>query len=110
MMFLKSKWQFTYFLSYVNICMKENIILRGGNNMRENVKWKGYEIVFFVISIIFLVLASINLLEITKFSQTIESLFYAIFLISMFIVTVRKSLFASILFLISGVLFFISIF
>lgn len=78
--------------------------------MRENVKWKGYEIVFFVISIIFLVLASINLLEVTKFSQNIESFFYSIFLISMFIVAMRKSLLASFLFLIGGVLFFISIF
>ncbi|MGO1314444.1 hypothetical protein [Staphylococcus equorum] len=92
--------------------MKENIIFRGVNNMREreNVKWKGYEIAFFIISIIFLFLASINLLGVTKFSQSVESVFYSIFLLSMFIVNLRKSLIISLLFLVAGVLFFISIF
>lgn len=77
--------------------------------MRDSVKWKSYEIVFLIISIVFLILASLNLLDITKFSENIQSLFYSIFLLAMFIVTVRKSTIVSILFLISGILFFISI-
>lgn len=78
--------------------------------MRGNVKWKGYEIVFGIISVIFLILASINLIGITHFSQSIESMFYALFLSSMFIVYVRKSCLISLLFLIAAILYFMSIF
>jgi Mn2+/Fe2+ NRAMP family transporter len=89
---------------------KANIIFRGVNNMKEKVQWKLYEIIFFVVAIIFLILASINLFQITHFSQTVESIFYAIFLFSMFIVYVRKSFLIALLPLIAGILFFLSIF
>lgn len=77
--------------------------------MKQSIKWKSYEIIALVISIIFLILASLNLLDVTKFSENIQSLFYSIFLLAMFVVTVRKSTIVSILFLVAGVLFFISI-
>lgn len=77
--------------------------------MKQNIKWQSYEIIALVISIIFLILASLNLLDVTKFKENIQSLFYSIFLLGMFVVTVRKSTIVSILFLIAGILFFISI-
>lgn len=77
--------------------------------MKQNIKWKSYEIIALIISIIFLILASLNLLDVTAFSENIQSLFYSIFLLGMFVVTVRKSTIVSILFLVAGILFFISI-
>lgn len=77
--------------------------------MKQNIKWQSYEIIALIISIIFLILASLNLLDVTKFKENIQSLFYSIFLLGMFVVTVRKSTIVSILFLIAGILFFISI-
>lgn len=77
--------------------------------MKQNIKWKSYEIIALIISIIFLILASLNLLDVTAFSENIQSLFYSIFLLGMFVVTVRKSIIVSILFLVAGILFFISI-
>ncbi|ERH35122.1 hypothetical protein [Staphylococcus equorum] len=77
--------------------------------MKQNIKWKSYEIIALIISIIFLILASLNLLDVTTFNENIQSLFYSIFLLGMFVVTVRKSTIVSILFLVAGILFFISI-
>lgn len=77
--------------------------------MKQNIKWKSYEIIALIISIIFLILASLNLLDVTTFNENIQSLFYSIFLLGMFVVTVRKSIIVSILFLVAGILFFISI-
>lgn len=96
----------SFYVSIVNGKINE---VKEEIHMKQNIKWKSYEIIALIISIIFLILASLNLLDVTTFNENIQSLFYSIFLLGMFVVTVRKSTIVSILFLVAGILFFISI-
>lgn len=77
--------------------------------MKINTDFKFYEIVFFIIAIIFIIITCLGLFEVIDFTYNFQNIFQAIFLISIGIGTIRKIKVAGILFIISGFLFIISV-
>lgn len=77
--------------------------------MKINTDFKFYEIVFFIIAIIFIIITCLGLFEVIDFTYNLQNIFQAIFLISIGIGTIRKIKVAGILFIISGFLFIISV-
>lgn len=77
--------------------------------MKINTDFKFYEIVFFIIAIIFIIITCLGLFEVIDFTYNLQNIFQAIFVISIGIGTIRKIKVAGILFIISGFLFIISV-
>ncbi|MEB7691190.1 hypothetical protein NGB41_12720 [Staphylococcus equorum] len=77
--------------------------------MKLNKDFKFYEVVFYIIAIIFIVINCLGLFEVFHFTDNVQNIFQAIFLISIGIGTIRKVKVPGILFIISGCLFIISI-
>ena len=78
--------------------------------MKINKHFKFYEIVFYIIAVIFIIITWLGLFEVFHFTYKLQNIFQAIFLFSIGIGTIRKIKWAGILFIISGFLFIISAF
>lgn len=77
--------------------------------MKLKKDFKFYEVVFYIIAIIFITITCLGLFEVFQFADNVQNIFQAIFLISIGIGAIRKNNIAGILFIISGFLFIISI-
>lgn len=77
--------------------------------MKINKDFKFYELVFYIISVVFIIMTCLGLFEVVHFTDNIQNIFQAIFLISIGIGTIRKIKVAGILFIIAGLFFIISV-
>ncbi|MFQ3844889.1 hypothetical protein AABD41_10135 [Staphylococcus pseudoxylosus] len=77
--------------------------------MSINKDFKIYEIIFIIIAIIFIVINCLGLFEVIYFTNNAQTIFQAIFLVSIGIAYIRKSKVAGVLFIIASILFITSI-
>lgn len=77
--------------------------------MGINKDFKFYELVFYIIAVVFIIVNCLGLFEVFHFTDNTQNIFQAIFLISIGIGTIRKIKVAGILFIISGLFFIISV-
>ncbi|WP_259338878.1 hypothetical protein [Staphylococcus equorum] len=89
-------------------CYVEKLNFQRGSILKINKDFKFYELVFYIIAVIFIIVTCLGLFEVFHFTNDIQNIFQAIFLISIGIGTIRKIKVAGVLFIFSGFLFVIS--
>jgi len=69
---------------------------------------KLYELIFYIIASVFIIITFLGVVRILQFSDNVQYIFQAIFLISIDIGTIRKVKVGGVLFIIAGILFIVS--
>ncbi|MGW7976924.1 hypothetical protein BU116_07240 [Staphylococcus xylosus] len=77
--------------------------------MSINKDFKIYEIIFIIIAIIFIAINCLGLFEVVHFTNTAQNTFQAIFTMSIGIAYIRKSKVTGVLFIITSILFIVSV-
>lgn len=76
--------------------------------MKINKDNKLYELIFYIIASVFIIITFLGVIRILQFSDNVQYIFQAIFSISIGIGTIRKVKVGGLLFIIAGILFIVS--